>query len=297
MQTQLECIPCFIRQSLEALKQVCDDDEIIMRSLKRVLREASEFDLTLSPPEMGQRIHRIIREESGNKDPYLKIKEKSTQYALQLEGLAQKKIEQSSDAFSTAIRFAIAGNILDFALLSAWDNSRIEDSFSKVSKHNVDETMIEVLKEEIKSSNNVLILGDNAGEAVFDRIMIENLPCKVDVYYAVKDSPIINDATIKDAQDASIHNVATVISNGTDAPGTLLDKCSDEFISIYNKADIVIAKGQANFETLNLAKRKVYFLTQIKCPTIADRYGYKVGDWIVTTTDELRKKERKEGVA
>lgn len=297
MQTHLDCIPCFIRQSLEVIRQVCDDEEVVKKTLKRVLKETSEFDMSLSPPEMGQRIHRIIREESGNRDPYQKIKEKSTEYALALVDSVEKMLEESNNVFSTAVRFAIAGNIMDFALLSAWDMSRIEDSFNKVSNHLADEKMIGALKDDIKKSNNVLILGDNAGEAVFDRILIENLPKKVDVYYAVKDMPIINDATLKDAKEAGIDNVAKIISNGTDAPGTILDKCSQEFLRIYESADVVIAKGQANFETLNLAARKVYFLTQIKCPVIADRYGYKVGDWIVTTTDELRNSDRKEEIA
>lgn len=297
MQTQLDCIPCFIRQSLEAIRQVCDDEDVIKKTLKRVLREASEFDMNLSPPEMGQKIHRIIREESGNRDPYQKIKEKSTEYALALVDSARKKLEESNDVFSVAVRFAIAGNIMDFALLSAWDKSRIEDSFSKVSNHLVDEKMISALKDDIKKSSNVLILGDNAGEAVFDRILIENLPKNVSVYYAVKDMPIINDATLKDAKEAGIENVAKIISNGTDAPGTILDKCSREFLRIYKSADVVIAKGQANFETLNLEARKVYFLTQIKCPVIADRYRYKVGEWIVTTTDELKNSDRKEEIA
>jgi damage-control phosphatase, subfamily I len=297
MQTQLDCIPCFIRQSLEAVRQICDDDEVIKKSLKRVLKEASEFDMNLSPPEMGQKIHRIIREESGNSDPYQKIKEKSTEYALALVDDVKQKLKESNDVFSTAIRFAIAGNIMDFALFSAWDMSRIEDSFNKVSNHPVNEKMIGALKDDIKKADNVLILGDNAGEAVFDRILIENLPKEVDVYYAVKETPIINDATLKDAKEAGIHNVAKIISNGTDAPGTILDKCSSDFMTMYKSSDVVIAKGQANFETLNLAERKVYFLTQIKCPVIADRYGYKVGDWIVTTTDELKNSDRKEEIA
>ena len=144
----------------------------------------------------------------------------------------------------------------------------------------------------MKKANSILILGDNAGETVFDKLFIENVKTNGKIYYAAKASPIINDATINDALNVGLDNVSEIISNGTNAPGTLLGSCSQEFIDIYNKADVVIAKGQANFETLNNEKRKIYFLTQIKCSAIAEKYNFCVGDWIVTTTQHLQKLQR-----
>jgi hypothetical protein len=281
MVTQIDCVPCFVRQALEAVRQVSQDQNVIEKAMRRVLREVSEFDLKQSPPEMGQLIHRIIREESQNDDPYYDIKRESDKCALTLYDEAARKVAQADDTFVAALRFAIAGNILDFALLSSWDEERIEGSFLKALNHRIDEQEAMRLKDEIERADTVLILGDNAGETVFDRLMIENFPVKANVYYAVKGSPVINDATQSDAEAAGIDRVAKIISNGTDAPGTLLSKCSKEFLEIYNSADVVIAKGQANFETLNEAERKVYFLTQIKCDVIAQRYGFEVGNWIV----------------
>lgn len=141
--------------------------------------------------------------------------------------------------------------------------------------------MAEKLRKDIKNAKTILLLGDNAGESVFDKLLIEHLPTNAKVYYAAKDSPIINDATVDDAIEVGLDRVSNVISNGTNAPGTLLHKCSLEFLSIYNMVDVVIAKGQANFETLNQEKRNVYFLTQIKCVVIAKRYNYNVGDRII----------------
>ena len=281
MITQIDCVPCFVRQALEAVRQVSDDRDVIEKAMRRVLREVSEFDLNLSPPEMGQLIHRIIREESANEDPYYDIKRESDKCALELYEEASRKVSQADDTFIASLRFAIAGNILDFALLSSWDEKRIEGSFLKALNHPIDEDEALCLKGEIEQAETVLILGDNAGETVFDRLMIENFPIKANVYYAVKGSPVINDATKSDAEAVGLDKIAKIISNGTDAPGTLLSKCSQEFLEIYNSADVVIAKGQANFETLNDAKRKVYFLTQMKCAVIADRYGFEVGSWIV----------------
>jgi len=290
MQIQLDCIPCFVRQGLDALKQVTDDSELIERALKRVLKETSELDFSLSPPAMGQRIHSIIREECNNADPYKEIKLQADNCALGLYDEIKQKINSSSDAFISALRFSISGNIMDFALLPLWDSKRIYDSFEKALHHPIDEKIALELKGELADAQTILILADNTGETVFDKLFIETMDTDAKIYYAVKESPIINDATIEDAKRVGLDTVSTVISNGTNAPGTLINICSNEFLEIYNGADVVIAKGQANFETLNNEERKIYLLTQMKCQSIADKYRYKVGDWIVTTTNN-RKEE------
>lgn len=289
MRSSLDCIPCFIRQALEASRQISQDDELIANALRNILRSVSDFDLSLSPPEMGQQIHRILRQEVGCDDPYLQIKKHSTQIALSIVPEVRKQLELSDKPFEVAVRFAIAGNILDFALASAWDDATIRASFEKAGRHPVDTKMIKQLEQQMDKAKSVLILADNAGETVFDRLLIEQLPEHLDISYAVKGSAVINDAVEADAIDAGIDSIATIINNGTDAPGTLLSLCSEAFIEQFNSADIIIAKGQANFETLNMADREIYFLTQIKCPVIADYYGYQTGDWIVSTTSELVK--------
>lgn len=287
MQTHLDCVPCFVRQALDAARAVCADEEIVARSLRRVLEAASKFDLSLTPPEMGQIIHRIIREETRDSDPYREVKARSIETALKLAPLVREKIRASSRPFETAVRFAIAGNIMDFALKSAWDPARIDDSFEKAARHPLDESMVDVLERKIAAAASVLFLADNAGETVFDRLLIETFPGDAEVTYAVKAGPIINDATRADAAASGLESVAAIIDNGTDAPGTVLPQCSAELLKHFDEADVVLAKGQANFETLNTAAREVFLLTQIKCPVIGDRYGYGLGDWIVTVTTDL----------
>ncbi|WED23819.1 ARMT1-like domain-containing protein [Vibrio sp. JC009] len=289
MRSSLDCIPCFMRQALEAGRRITNDEQLLGEALRRISRSVADFDMSLSPPEMGQKIHRILREEVGCDDPYLQIKKDSNQMALSLVPQVSNLLELSENPFELALRFAIAGNILDFALLSVWDDNRIIDSFDKASKHPVDTGMVEQLKQKLEKAENVLILADNAGETVFDRFLIEQLPPHLKVTYAVKGSPVINDAVAADATEAGIDQLASVIDNGTDAPGTVLDQCSPSFRAVYDSADVVIAKGQANFETLNTADREIFFLTQIKCAVIARAYDYEVGDWIVTTTTELAK--------
>ena len=289
MRTSLDCIPCFIRQALDASKMITSDEKIIIRAMKRVLAAISDFDLGLTPPEAGQVIHRIIREEMKEPDPYLKLKELSTARALELSGRIKKTITGSSRPFETAVRFSIAGNIMDFGMRSDWNDAHIMSSFEKAEREPIDLKSLECLYNEIKNAKTVLVLGDNAGETVFDRLLIEAFPGNARVYYAVKGSAVINDATAEDARQAGIESAAEILSNGVDSSGTLLNKCSGEFLSIFNGADVVISKGQGNFETLNNAERKIYFLLQVKCKVIADFYNFRHGEWIVADSNYLNK--------
>ncbi|OXU14912.1 damage-control phosphatase ARMT1 family protein [Sedimentisphaera salicampi] len=289
MKTSLDCIPCFVRQALDAGRMIGCNEKTIEQILKRVLLAASNFSLELTPPEMAQTVHRIVREETGNPDPYKKLKEKSTLHANEAAGKAEGFIADSERPFEAAIRFAIAGNILDFGARSDWDESVIEASFDKVQHQPVDSEAVDILYDEIKQAGEVLILGDNAGETVFDKLLIEQFPGSAEVSYAVKGAPIINDATELEAIEAGIEKAARIVPNGADIPGTVLSACSEEFLDIYNRADVVISKGQGNFETLNECERNVYFLFQVKCSVIADKYGLEYGNWIVTSRELIKK--------
>ncbi len=290
MKTYLDCIPCFIRQTLDACRKVTDDEIVIASTLKKAMQEIIDFDLNKTPPEMAQKIHRIIRQETNNSDPYKELKIQSNERALEIANIEKTTISESKSPFETAVRFAIAGNIIDFGAKSDWDENLIMSSFKKATQQPIDLTTTKSLYNEVVNAKTVLVLGDNAGEAVFDRLLIENFPGNAKVTYAVKDSPIINDVTKIEAEQIGMHEVSTIISNGTDVPGTALDQCSDEFTAAFNKADVVISKGQGNFETLSGNDRKIYFLFQVKCSVIANNYGLDLGDWMVTTTDKINSK-------
>jgi len=281
MRSSIDCVPCFIRQALDASRMVTSDETVIKVMMKKVLAAMSDFDLSLTPPEAGRIIHRIIREAADDPDPYYKLKERSTLRALELSAAVKAAIVASKKPFETAVRFSIAGNIMDFGMKSAWDESHIMSSFEKAEKEKLAINTIENLYRDIKNARTVLVIGDNAGETVFDRLLIESFPGKADVFYAVKGSPVINDATADDARKAGIDKVARILSNGVDSQGTLLAECSEEFLSVFDGADVIISKGQGNFETLNNAARKIYFLFQVKCAVIADFYNFRHGEWLV----------------
>lgn len=283
MRTSLDCLPCIVRQAADASRLVTDDEQVVLRIMKIVFEGLARADLAATPPEIVREVHASIRRELGNTDPFAAIKEKSTRRALEILETARRGVEGAGDPFAAALAFSIAGNILDFGMRSDWNEALIADSFSKALEcaRDFDAGLVGRLHAEIASADSVLVLGDNAGEAVFDRLLIERFPRRENIFYAVKSSPVINDATREDAMAAGIHEVATVIANGADIPGTVPRECSEEFLGVFRGADVVIAKGQGNFETLNEEGRKIWFLFQVKCPVIARHYGYRVGDWKV----------------
>jgi hypothetical protein len=285
MRTYLDCIPCFLRQALEALRENITDEDKILSAMRKVLVYAAKFDVRKSPPEMGMLIHRIVREESGCADPYAGIKKRSIEESLKVIDKVRDTINSSQDPLKTAARFSIAGNILDYAVVSMQAEFRLFDSLKKAVDKPLNDEIFESLRTKLEKASSVLIIGDNAGETVFDRLLIEQIRAPEMIYYGVKGSPVINDAVFSDAAASGLDEVSVIIENGSDAPGTILRLCSAEFKKVFRECSVVIAKGQANFETLNNAAREVFFLLQIKCPVIAGNYNYKVGDWVVTTAE------------
>jgi len=266
MRTYYDCYSCFLRQALSAARQVGANDSQQSAVINRVLALLQKIQPNLTPPEIAYRVHRIVRDTVVATDPYREAKAISTKKALALYPQLERLVAQSDDALDMAIRISIAGNIIDFGV---WD--QIKDLSYAVEKvinqpFHIDDTNL--LRKRLTNADHVLFLADNAGETVFDRVLIETLP--VPVIYAVKGSPILNDATMEDAVAAGLDQCTTLLSNGTDAPGTILSLCSEEFRRIYAAASLVIAKGQANYETLSKAGLKVFCLLQVKCPVIAD---------------------------
>lgn len=268
---------------------ITDDNAVIEQAIKKILFYVSDFNLDLSPPVMGQKIHEILRNITGNEDPYRERKNFSIKKALEYVNRAKNAISSSSEPFHIAAKYSIAGNIMDFALLPDLNDSRIDQSLEFAHSKRLDSILLNDLYCSIESANIILFLGDNAGETVFDRLFIETFPGKAEIYYAVRGSAVINDAIYDDAVNSGLQEVSVIISNGDDSPGTVLKRCSNEFLEIFEKADVIISKGQGNLETLNDCEKDIFFLTQIKCPVIAERQSLPLGEWVITKSALLKK--------
>ena len=276
MRTYLECYPCFLRQALDGARLAGADEQQQRDILERVLDLLKSAPLTLVPPAIGQRVHGIVRDETGVPDPYQAVKERSTREALALYPWLRGIVAEADDGLETAVRLSIAGNIIDMGPNPTYD---LRDEVKRVLKEPLAIDDSGALGDSLRDARTVLYLADNAGETVFDRVLIEAIEARV--IYAVKGHPIINDATAEDARAAGVGQVAEVMNNGSDSPGTLLEGCSDEFRRTYQEAEIIIAKGQANYETLGEEGSRIFFLLQTKCPVIARDVGKPVGSLIV----------------
>ncbi len=275
MRTFLECVPCFVRQALDSARLVTDDETVHEQVLREVLREVGEMDFHSSPPVMGQHMHRLIRRLVADDDPYRNIKAHFNRLALALYPELEKRVEGSRDPLETAIRVAIAGNIIDFGSNCDLADSRVEEAIENSLVAPLSKSAVEDLRESAGRATSILYLGDNAGEIVFDRLLIEQLP-RQKVTYVVRGSPVINDATMSDALATGMTDLVEVIDNGSDAPGTILETCSVAFRRRFEAADLVIAKGQGNYETLSEADKSIFYLLKVKCPVIARHIGCDV---------------------
>lgn len=286
MRTYLECIPCFFNQLITVSKLL----DIPYSAQKKILiefsKKISSIALSSPPPYMSRIGYNIFKKITGNPDPFKEIKEKSNRIALKEYKALKKKVKNSSEPFLFAVELAIAGNIIDFGIIGDLDVSKEVNKILNKEKNSIKKGVFHYreFKQKIKKAKTILYLGDNAGETVFDRILIEEIKKEYpekEIFYAVKEGPAINDALVEDAVFCGLDKISKVITNGTDAPGTILSLCSKEFLKIFREADVIISKGQGNYETLSGVKRPVFFLFMVKCEVVARNSGCSKGSIVL----------------
>lgn len=257
------------------------DEALQRRILDEVMKRLVQLPLEVTPPQVGQIIHRLIKELTGNGDPYQQVKRQYNELALKMLPDLRERVRASEDPILSAVKLAIAGNIIDFGALSGnFDLNRI-----------VEETLCsdcaldgyERFRSALDRVARIVYLGDNTGEIVFDRMLIETLLRykPFEIVCVVRGMPIINDATMEDARYVGLDRLVRVISNGSDAPATVLSECSAEMVAVYDAADMIIAKGQGNYESLSGEQGPLFFLLKAKCPVVAGDLGCEVGDIVL----------------
>jgi uncharacterized protein with ATP-grasp and redox domains len=237
------------------------------------------MDFRQPPAMMAQTIHRRIREVTGNVDPYVEQKRRLNDVALELFPVFSRRIENAANPLELAVRLAIAGNIMDLAVKTNLGEDEVLASFDDCLAAPLD-CHIDEFAKAVDEANDILYLADNAGEIVFDRLLVEQLPRRK-VTVAVRGKPVINDATMADAEYVGLPKIAKIIDNGSDAPGTIVSDCSDAFRRHFEQADMIISKGQGNYETLADCPRPIWFLLRVKCPIIARDLQCPVGATIL----------------
>lgn len=274
-----ECIHCFFEQTNRLfVKHNIQEGTAreLFRKLNVFVEENRETALPI--PEASGFLHRILKQELGNVDLYRKEKEDYNNLLMSLEEEIRIIIKRSADPFRTALQYALAGNVIDFGLPRSFD---IFKSLSSAASSEPAINHSDLLKDELRKASKVLYLGDNTGEIVLDKLLIETIH-HPNLYFAVRGGNIVNDVTMKDARKVGIAQIAHVISNGYDAPSTIIDKCSPAFKKLYNEAGVIISKGQGNLEGLiDQRDKNIFFLLMIKCKVIARKIGVQEGDVVI----------------
>jgi len=275
MQTTLDCLPCFLRQTLYAARLCSPDIQVQKRIMAGILSVLSALDFRLSPPENAVSIYKRIAELGGCTDPFAGLKEESNKAALKLRPRLEEIIAGAADPAATAVKLAMAGNIIDYGAQQSFDIEQTIDNC--LAGEPWGGGMAQFLADAGRAAR-ILYLGDNCGELVFDGLFIRQLAEQgKEVVLAVKERPIINDALAGDAVACDLDRYCTVIANGTGCPGTPLSQCSGDFQKVFLNADLIISKGQGNFETLAGTRGPIYYLLTVKCGVVADHLEQLAG--------------------
>ena len=278
MRVHLDCFPCFLRQSIIALRFGTKDESLRETILKSTLDYIQNTDISKPPAYTTTFIHKKIRQMLGI-DPFKEIKSEYNQIALRLYPSLKTTIEKSLDPLWISTRLAIAGNVIDFGIFTSVD---IEGTIRKALNNQLAADDYNSFKNAISIADKILYLTDNAGEIVFDRLLIETLiQLGKEVKAVVKGSPVINDSTMEDAEESGLTGVCDVIDNGSEAVGTILEWTSSAFQKVFNNAQLVISKGQGNFETLIGTEKKIFFLFQSKCDVVSKELGLSTGSMLL----------------
>jgi len=281
MKLNLDCIPCFQRQALQAARFISKDEELHQKVLREVTKKLLESNWDSTPPELAHEVHKIVKSLT-NEDPYKEVKRESNDLVLKMYPVLKEKVKESRDPLRTAVRLAIAGNIIDFGPLQEFN---LEKTVREVLKKKFAIDDYEKLKENLKEAETLLFFADNAGEIGFDRLLVETFlkARKLEkISFVVKGGPIINDATIEDAVYMGLCDLPNIeflkLSNGE--AGTGPERSSQTVKRWMKKHDLVISKGQGNYEGLS-EHNGLFFMLMAKCPVIASDLGVKVGDIIL----------------
>lgn len=279
MKTYLDCLPCLLNQALKAARATTDDEELQRTVLNSIAAIIPQIPLDLKPPEIAQRCYRLIYQITGNDDPFYQARVEANCEVLAVYPQLKQLLEQSQDRLLTACKLAIVGNSLDLG--PTFHHGGIEHIIETALTCPLVVNEYEQFRSSIDNARHVLYLGDNAGEIVFDRLLIEEIHRgrELDVDFVVRGRPIVNDATIDDALAVGMDKIARIVSNGSeDAPGTILSQCSEQMLKLYHSADVIIAKGGGNYESLEDEPGNIFFLLRAKCPTLAETLGINIGD-------------------
>lgn len=273
MNIKPDCLSCLFDQALKVTKLLNLNDATSKKVFDRTSQILIEHDLSSTPPQIAKDIYQAISEITGDEDPVALAKERATDEALKVD---TSFIETIPDA----IKMSVMGNVIDFGAKEQFElNEMIQSHFDQPFVLDDTATFIK----ELRNAKELVIIADNVGEHIFDKLLIETIKKSYDikVHYFVRGVPIINDITLQEAQ--LLKSCANIVDSGVETPGYDLEEANSDSKEIFDRADIVLSKGMGNFESLyRVTKRPVYYLFVIKCAVVAEAIGQNIKELIFT---------------
>lgn len=290
MSSFVDCIACIVNKTEKLAEKHSADKMQKFCVMKQILREISDTEFEKSPPYVDSRAARILKREFGIEDMYLEEKQYFNDTLLAMENEIESLLYSSADRFADALKIALAGNIMDFSALPDLDFELVKRIIEETRSRDLNPDTLRLLRHELASGGNLLYLGDNAGEIVLDKIFIKEIKREyphLKILFATRGAPIYNDVTGDDARFVGMDQYASIISNGSDIPGTDLGEVSREFYDTFMNADVILSKGQGNFESLLGCGRNVYYLFLCKCNVFIAKMGAKKFDSIFVNEQRI----------
>ena len=274
MRLNPECIPCLLGNQLERYPKDIDNSKKIsyMQAILRVIADASD---SMSAPMIMREITKIQRQMFGNEMDYSEIKRHFNQLMLEKEMDVQKEINASEDELKLAIQFAIIGNFIDFGAMKSVDEQKLEEFLHSARDISVNEEEYISLRKDILDAKKITHLTDNCGEIVMDKLLIhviQKMNPDANLTVLVRGEQVLNDATLEDAVQVGLTEMADVRGNGSDIAGTCIEELSEEARKIIYDSDVILAKGQGNFETMQMCGLNVYYIFMCKCEMFARKF-------------------------
>ncbi len=276
MKAHPECIPCMFRQALNTTREVTDDPDVILAVMQQLSARVADLDLDATPAFISQAVYTIVSKVTGVADPFLEQKRESNALALRVLPVAREAVMAASDPLSAAVHLAAVGNMIDAGI-----GHPVETDIMRMLELPFGIFDLDDFRAELGPGKQLLYLGDNAGEIVFDTVLVDLIgQTGTTVTYTVKSGPIINDATMEDAETAGITDFARVIETGSDDIGVYFPRASDAFREAFTSSDVILGKGHGNYETCNARPENLYFLLKAKCDLVAAQLDVDLGDLV-----------------
>lgn len=284
MRAYVDCVHCYLKQAATCMNIAGIDEDKQHQILFNLMDEIKKKDRNRTPAENSTELLLKVYKLINNDDPYKEIKEKSNALALELYPRLKEYLIKSADRLYDALKISVAGNVIDLGINRSFD---IDASLKYSLDVGFSKDDYKRFKNKFDKANEIIIIGDNAGEIVFDKLLVEEMiSMGKSVTYIVKSDPILNDSTMEDVVQVGMDKVAKVITSGSNYLGVPIQKISDEVKQLLSNADLIISKGQANFESLEhekLAKNRIFFLLKMKCDSVAHVAEAKFGDIVFFT--------------